>query len=263
MIAAGVSAGTIRLRLYHLRCWERVCPSPTSATRDALVAYLGSSTRWSPEYRRSIRSSLVVFYDWLTYQVNEGRDGDLPRWQNPAARLPKVRVPVGLPRPAGDEQVRAALADAPPRVWLMIMLGVVGGLRRAEIARVRGSDLTGRHLLVHGKGGRVRVITLPAWLAARVAAAGPGWVFPSPDPDRPLTPGHVGVLISRALPAGVTPHQLRHAAATELLEQGLTTLEIRDFLGHASVTTTQRYVQVRDRRTAAATERSAARFLAS
>lgn len=262
MLAADDSAGTIDLRIYHVGRWERAFakPDPLTAERADLVRFL-AHPGWAPEYRRSIRSSLKGVY---TFAFDEGF---IP--ENPAARLPKVRCPIPPPRPATDQAIEDALRDAGDRLWLMIILGAVGGLRRAEIARVNRDDLDVQDLRVHGKGRKVRVVHLPAMIAARIEAITDphGWAFPNTHLShaahhgRPLTAKHVGKLISGALPEGVTPHQLRHAAASYLHNRcRLSIAEISLFLGHASIATTQRYVFVETEATNAAIDQSAVRF---
>jgi integrase len=248
--AAGRSKATIRLRTSYLRRWARVCPHPWAATREAILAFLAHPS-WAPESRRSARATFTTFYGWAHA---EGLIG-----VNPATRLPSVRIPFAEPRPAPDDAIRAALAQATDRAALMVMLAAVTGLRRAEIAAVHASDLDGDDLAIVGKGGRRRILTLPQPLAAAIRARGAGWVFPSPGRGH-LTPAHVGVIITRTLPAGYTPHQLRHAAASALHEQGASMFELRELLGHASVSTTQRYVRVRSRRVAGLTEERARRL---
>lgn len=256
MAAGGLSPDTIGLRLYHVTRLEHVCATPQDATRELLVDFLAHPD-WSPEYRRSLRSSVVGVF---TFMRRTGLRAD-----NPAEFLPKVHVPVPEPRPASDEAIAAALLGADARIWLMIMLGAVGGLRRKEISRVHRRDLDGLRLTVHGKGGKVRVIDVPDVIASRIRAAD-AWVFPTTSPAHSrywgthLTAGYVGKLISRSLPEGVTPHQLRHAAATQLHELGVPIEEIQLFLGHATIATTMIYVKVRPKHTAAATLQAAARF---
>lgn len=250
--AAGTAESTIQLRLTHLRWWARVCPHPYSATRPALIAFMACD-RWAPETRRSVRSSLRTFYGWAH---REGRIDE-----DPSLGLPKVRVPMAEARPAPDDAIRFTLARGDVRQTFMLLLGAVGGLRRKEIACVHSRDLEGDELRVRGKGGRERVVPLPPALARRIRAQGEGWLFPNGFGGH-LTSAHVGVLLRRILPAGVTPHMLRHAAASALHDEGLTMFELRRFLGHASVATTQRYVYVRDQRVATAARAAAARFVA-
>ena len=251
--AAGDSEGTVDLRTYQLTCWERLCPNPWAATPAALVAYMACD-RWGPEMRRSVRSALRGFYGWAA------REGIID--EDPARRLPKVRVPMAEPRPAPDDAIRETMLRADDRQMLMVLLGATGGMRRKEISSVHSRNLDGDDLRVYGKGGRVRVVPLPPALARMIRARPEGWLFPNGLGGH-LTSAHVGVLLRRILPKGVTPHMLRHAAASALHEEGLTIFELRRFLGHASVATTQRYVYVRDQKIAAATRSAGARFVGS
>lgn len=254
--AAGLSPRTIHLRTYYLTRWQRICKHPAETSRGELLAFIATDG-WAPETRRSVRSALVSFYGWYY------RDDPM---SDPARTLPTVKVPIGLPRPAPDDCIRTALAGATPDVWLMILLGAVNGMRRGEITMVRREDLDGQHLRIMGKGGRERVVWTPEIVASTIRSRPPGYLFTDhyhrSRTGRPMTAGHIGKLISRMLPEGTTPHQLRHAAATELHEQGCSMEEIRKFLGHASISTTQRYVLTYDHRTAAATARAAQRFAA-
>lgn len=245
--------------MYYLTRWERCCRRPQAATRDAIIAWLGHPG-WGQETRRSARTALVTFYRWMAEEghLPPGADGKVV---NPAARLPKVVVPQGVARPATDEAIQQGLDRATLRVKRMILLGSLGGLRRGEISRVHTKDLAGRDLTIHGKGGKQRLIRLDPSLAASIASAPEGWLFPAPDGHQ-MTPAHIGVLISRALPKGTTPHMLRHACGTWLNDNGVPLTDIRDWLGHTTTTTTQRYVAIRLDRPAAATERAARRFVA-
>lgn len=230
--AAGASSGTIRLRTAHLRQFaDRHPPGPAAVTRAQLVAWLARPM--SPEYRRSVRSSLTTFYAWALDVALVDVD--------PARRLPRVRVPRRAPRPADDDVILAALAVAPVRTLLMLRLMAELGLRRAETAAVHTRDVELTGLRIAGKGGVERVVPLPADLRSVLRSLPAGWVFPSTAGGH-LSAGHVGRCVSAVLPAGVVPHQLRHSAATAWRRLGLSLDVIRDLLGHASVRTTEIYV---------------------
>lgn len=252
--AAGASPGTIQTRLSHLRRWSRLCPNPWSATRPALVAWLATE-RWSPEYRRSIRSTMQGFYGWATREHHIEDD--------PAARLPKVRVPIAEPRPADRGVIRDSMRRASRRQLLLILLMATGALRRAEAAAVHTRNLESNHTLrIYGKGGRQRVVALDPGLWRGLRDCDPGWVFPNGKGGH-LSSAHVGVLLRRILPKGTTPHMLRHYAASELADdESVNLFDVRDFLGHASVATTQRYVRVRNKRLAVAARAAASRLSA-
>lgn len=184
-----------------LRC------EPASVTTERILAWFGRQT-WSIDTRRSHRNTAVSFFGWAH------RAGHLQA--NPAADLPVMRAAAPSPRPAPDAVWSAALASSDPRVRLMLRLAAQAGLRRAEIARVHRRDLTrgpaGAELLVHGKGGKVRVAPLGDDLAAAIGGTD-GFLFPA-DEDGHLSPRWVGKLMAGALPGYWTAHTLRHRFAT-------------------------------------------------
>ena len=77
--------------------------------------------------------------------------------------------------------------------------------------------------------------------AVRFACAG-GWAFPGQDSGH-LSPPWVGKLAGRLLPAGWTLHTLRHRFASRAYAGTGDLIAVQQLLGHASVATTQRYVQ--------------------
>jgi integrase/recombinase XerC len=132
-----------------------------------------------------------------------------------------------------------------------------GGLRIAEALalNVRDAPREGS-LRVTGKGGKARMVPVLPAVAAAIAA----WIaqHPDPAPDAPLFVGVRGgrlqpAIAQRALqayrrlaglPEHATPHALRHSFATHLLAAGADLRAIQELLGHASLSTTQRYTQV-------------------
>lgn len=239
----GKAPGTIYQRLYHVRRLAAAVPvGPFDVTLDVLAGWMSTLTQ-SANTRRSMRSSVAVFYAWAHAT---GR-----MQSNPAALLPTVHAPIGKPRPASDEAVQSARFAQDARVPLMVDLGALAGLRCCEICRVHADDirrdLIGYSLIAHGKGSRERVVPISDALAARVldAAAG-GWLFPG-QIDGHLSAAYVSKLISRHLPAGVTAHPLRHRFASRAYAHGGRDLRaVQELLGHASVATTQIYTAVDD-----------------
>ncbi len=237
--AAGCSPGTLRTRAHYLAQLSgahRTC-LPEGLDVEDLTLFVARDG-WKPETRKSARSSACSFYGWMTMT------GRLPR--DPSLGLPKVRVPRAQPRPVPVATFADAVAGADARTRLILQLGRFGGLRRAEIAAVwpeRDVDVDG-WLTITGKGGHVRRIPLHQVLLGQLLAAPPGWLFPGPDGH--LTPGHVGRLASAALPPGWTLHTCRHRAGTDMYAVRRDIRAVQEILGHASVRTTQLYVQVED-----------------
>ena len=234
--AGGQSAATTRTRGHYLRALAEAVPDPWAATTEQLLSFLAVA-EWSPETRRSARGTVRSFYAWA---VTSGRLG-----VDPARALPAVRVPPAAPRPAPAEVVAAAYGRATADERLMLDLALVLGLRRAEVAGLHARDVEGDNLRVRGKGGRQRLLPLPAGLQAALAARGPGYVFPGHD-GRPLSPYRVGDALSSLLGPGWSGHTLRHAAGTRWYAATGDVLVVSKLLGHARPETSSRYVQVPD-----------------
>jgi integrase/recombinase XerC len=236
---AGRATSTIRLRRDQLSLLARhTHRNPWEVETSDLVAWLGSAD-WSQERRRSMRTTLRGFYRW-----GVGSD-----WlsHNPADGLPVVKATAPNPRPTPDLIYRRATRDADTRSRLMIRLAVECGMRRAEVAQVHSRDLEpdlgGWSLVVHGKGNKVRLIPLPASVAAELRSLPIGFAFPGQDQGH-LSPRWVGRIIRELLGDGYTMHGLRHRFATQAYESDRDVFTLQAILGHASAETTRRYVQV-------------------
>jgi integrase len=242
MRTANRSAGTIRLRTYHVgRVLREIDVDPWQVTSQQIIDYLAAQN-WGPETRRSVRAALRAFYGWA---MATGRCA-----QSPAELLPIITLPRAVPRPTPEHIYRQALLEADDRVQLMIRLAAHHGLRAGEISRVRREDITpdllGWSLRVLGKGGHVRDVPLHDDLARELLAHGPGWIFPSiASAGGPLTPGHVTRLVSRALPDNWTCHTLRHRCGTVAYWNTKDLRAVQELLGHAKVETTVRYTKIR------------------
>ena len=178
------------------------------------------------------------------------------------------RLQPGLPRPVSEEQARGLIAEAGEgdhagawtrirdQALLTLLWGC--GLRISEALSLRGRDAAMCDALrIVGKGGKMRLS--PVLPAVREAVA--AYVAASPYPciaDEPLfraarggalTPRHAQATVQRlrgrlGLTERATPHALRHAFATHLLGAGADLRSIQELLGHASLSTTQRYTAV-------------------
>lgn len=239
--AAGQPETTIRTRRQQI---SQLATSghgddPWALTLDDLLAYMGSR-HWALETRHAHRSALRGFYSWARRHGHVERD--------PALELPRVRRTPPRARPLPEDHALAALANADERQALMVRLAGEHGLRRAEIAVVHTRDvlhdLLGYSLLVHGKGGRTRMVPLDDLVADAILDAD-GFAFPG-QVDGHLSPAWVGKLVQRLLPRGWTTHTLRHRFATRTYGATADVFGVQALLGHASPATTLRYVQLPD-----------------
>lgn len=204
----------------------------------------------APASRRTSRNALIAYYRFV---LDEGyRDDD------PTVRLPAVHVPKGKPRPFTAEQIDRMLnSGAYARTRAMILLGYYQGFRVSSISRVHGHDLDLQSGTIRsvGKGGKVRVFPLHE-VIAELALDMPrnGWWFPArKGQDGHIRPAGVTDLITKAkIRAGITdpdltPHSLRHAFGTDLVEAEVDIRVVQELMGHESLSTTQIYTGVSSR----------------
>lgn len=247
---------TVAQRCLHLRWLSEVAADPWSVSTGQLQLWL-SNPDWSPGTARSARSSIRVFYRWALLA------GHIE--VSPADRLESIRVPRSLPRPTPDGALRQALAGADDRTRLMICLGALGGLRRAEIARLHTRQISPTEMHIIGKGGHHRIVPMHPLLWQELNAEFarrrqgrhgtgwngrfvkyPGYLFPSDLSPEPLTPRWVGRLVSLALPDTWTTHSLRHRFATMSYAEQRDLLAVQQLLGHSKPETTAVYARVPD-----------------
>ncbi len=193
------------------------------------------------------------------------RTGAVPNAALGAVRTPKIAK--SLPRPLTPQDALAALdaaGELDPRDWVgrrdraLLALLYGCGLRLAEALALTPRTLPrSGELIVTGKGGRQRAVPVLPAVAAALEAYAATCPFPV-GPDEPLfrgvrggplNPGVAERQVRRlrallGLPETVTPHAFRHSFATHLLADGGDLRAIQELLGHASLSTTQRYTEV-------------------
>lgn len=245
MTAADMSPETIRTRLSILSTLAATTPLASATVHD-LRLFLGRPDL-APSTRRSYRAIIAAFYRWL--------QADNIRPDNPADRLPRVRVPRTTPRPLTRQQITAMLTTgAYRRTRIMIMLGYFQGLRVSQIARVRGQDFDAGRMRTVGKGDVEHVMPVHRALTRIIPTMPDDWWFPARGGRHGhVTSRSVSDLIHDAIRrAGITDphltaHSLRHSYGTHLVEHGVDIRIISELMGHASVATTQIYTAVPDR----------------
>jgi integrase/recombinase XerC len=255
---AGRSPGTVYARERALRRMQRALPGGLAAAAAADLQAWRASLAVSPDTAAHYVAHAREFYRWL---AAEGIRED-----NPALPLPSPPSRRRLPRPISSGELAAAVATAPPRVRLILVLAAWCGLRAQEIARLRREAVldTARPpvLLVEleaAKGGRrERVIPLHPFVLGELRALpmpASGWLVPRRDGrPGPCAPWRISQLAGRHLHASGSPatlHQLRHWFGTEAYRARRDLRVVQELLGHASPATTAGYAAY-DRAEAAA-----------
>lgn len=215
------------------------------------------------------RSAVRQFY---RFALGEGW-----RVDDPSRRLDAPKQGRPLPKTLSREEVERLLVAAAKgdgsgavRMLALVELAYASGLRVSELLalRVEAVRRDPAWLIVRGKGGKERLAPLNTaareavklWLdirdAKRPLAKGVAkipdspWLFPSTGASGHLTPRRFAQQLDQAAidagidPARISPHVLRHAFATHLLEGGADLRVVQTLLGHADIATTQIYTHV-------------------
>ena len=241
---------------------------------EALHAYLSAMTtrRLAP---RTLARRLSAVRQFFRFLLSDGARAD-----DPTSGLDSPRLGRPLPKILAEDEVARLIATAADwpgeegaRLRCILELLYATGLRISELVTlaVAAAQRDPRVLLVRGKGGKERVVPLsaPARQAlaeylecrgrflpqTRQAAARAGrWLFPSRGGEGHLTRQRCGQLLKELAvaagldPARLSPHVLRHAFASHLLDHGADLRSVQQMLGHADIATTQIYTHVQGER---------------
>jgi integrase/recombinase XerC len=209
--------------------------------------------------RSSAARKLAGLRSFFRYLCREGRIA-----ANPARLLATPRRDKTIPSVLDEEEVRALLdlpgaGFAAVRGRAILELLYATGIRSAELVALDTGEMDVAHRMVRvvGKGRKERVVlfgqkaqaTLRDWLAERARRRPRSdALFVNARGGR-LSGRSVRALVARrvrqaALARRCSPHTLRHSFATHLLTRGADLRSIQELLGHASLSTTQRYTHV-------------------
>ena len=257
-VQRGAAANTLAAYRRDLEGAEAAIGDLATAPADALARLGGHWADLAPASVARKASALRQFYGFL---LEEGlrRDDPSPALPAPAARRP-------LPKILSHAHVEAlfqraeqeAAGDAPAAVRLLALIELLygSGLRASELVALplNAVPRDAPFLTVTGKGSVQRMVPV----SGRAKAALAQWVALRLDDGRFLFPSRGKHLTRVRLfqllkdlavragldPARISPHVLRHAFATHLLEGGADLRVLQVLLGHADISTTQIYTHV-------------------
>lgn len=260
MLAAerGAAANTLAAYRRDLEGAEQLIGDLVAARRDAIAGLGGEWADFAPSTVARKASALRQFYGFL---LDEGLREDDP---SPALPRPAMRRP--LPRILSHGEVEALFAhaeseaegDKPAALRALALLELLygSGLRASELVSLPLASVPrdAPFLTIIGKGGQQRMVpvsgrarqALSRWLAVRPQDG--KFLFPSRG--KHLTRVRLFQLLKELAarsgldPARLSPHVLRHAFATHLLEGGADLRVLQTLLGHADIATTQIYTHV-------------------
>lgn len=260
MLAAerGAAPNTISAYRRDLEGADELLGDLAGATSDQLAS-LGAA--WADLAASSAARKASALRQFFGFLIDEGL-----RQDDPSPAIPRAATRRPLPKILSHDQVAAlfdcaeqeAKTDLPSAVRMLALLELLygSGLRATELVSLPLSAVPrdAPFLTVTGKGGVARMVpvsgraqqALTRWLAVRPSA--PKFLFPSRGKhiSRIRLYQLLKELAVRAeiSPERISPHVLRHAFATHLLEGGADLRALQTMLGHADIATTQIYTHV-------------------
>lgn len=177
-------------------------------------------------------------------------------WENPCAKIERLREPAGVVRFLSDDErerlLTACRASSWPQLYLLVLLAITTGARRSELLHLRWSDIDlerGCARACTTKNGDSRVLPLTAAAIAELQlrqGRPAALVFASrARPQKPFSFEEAWRATRKAakLP-GFRFHDLRHTCASYLAQNGASLLEIADVMGHRQLAMTKRYAHL-------------------
>ena len=240
-----------------------------TCSKESITNYIGYLTKRGLKTRTVARrlSTLRQFFLFLQSENH--------RTDNPTKNIDGPRQIKSIPKLLSEEEVEQLFKKAnqiagPEGIRLVCLLEIAyaTGLRVSELISLPNTALSRDQniLLVRGKGGKERLVPLTnsaiesinsyrevrhIFLRSRRDSK---FLFPSRSREGFLTRRRVGQLLkdlaiaSNINPQKVSPHVLRHAFATHLLDHGADLRSLQKMLGHADISTTQIYTHVLNKR---------------
>ena len=231
-----------RLALYYMRSPDRITPEEV---QTFLVSLL-EKEKLSHSTQNCIVAGLRLLYRRVLLR------SDVELW------IPRRRSPQRLPEVLSVEEVgRLLAATTNPKHRALLMTVYAAGLRSSEAVRLQLSDIDSSRMVIRirgGKGDKDRYTILTQALLRELRAywkleRPPEWLFPGESSKLPLVRETAGkIFVAAKKRAGITKeggiHTLRYCFATHMIEQGVPVRTVQVLLGHSSMRSTNRYIQM-------------------
>ena len=255
----GAARNTILAYGRDLEQTEEMLGGELEQAQPAQLAKLAQG--WSALAPSTVARKMSALRQFFGFLVDEG-----VRQDDPTHALPRPTTRRPLPKILSHDEIERLFATAeseaegnPPKaIRMLVLLEMLygSGLRATELVSLPLAAIPrdAPFLTVTGKGGQARMVPV----SRRAKAALSRWLAVRPDGSPWLFPSHSGHLSRVRLfqlvkglavradlaPEKLSPHVLRHAFATHLLEGGADLRALQTLLGHADISTTQIYTHV-------------------
>lgn len=252
LVPRDVALEEINIRLVGIDLYESVSLSDIYD----FLAFLSRDRELNAASRARMITTLKGFYNYLTVKTKQITN-------NPVLNLDAPKLPKSLPSYLTLEESQRLLQAVDgrnkTRDYCILCLFLNCGLRISEMVGLNLADIRKDHLLIHGKGSKERIVylnkasaeALDNWLEERkhIQTSDTSAVFLSTRRKR-LSVDSVQLMVRNTLlragldASRISPHKLRHTAATLMLQNGVDVRTLQEVLGHENLNTTQIYTHI-------------------
>lgn len=253
ILLRGLSESTLKNYTRNVKAFLAFCNRPiVELDEDDIRRYLEYLIVEKKLARRSVNQHGAAIRFFFAVGLN--------RYMN-YLQIPLMKIPKTLPDLLTREEVNSLISvceNSKHKALLLLAYG--SGLRTGEIETLRVSDIDSKEMRIFVKGGKnkrdrytiMSQTTLEAlrdyWRAYRPKHQD-NWLFPGMRNVGHITRAAISLAfincVSRAnITKDVSPHSLRHAFATHLLEDGVELMKIKELLGHARISSTMVYLHL-------------------
>ncbi|MDD2367767.1 MAG: tyrosine-type recombinase/integrase [Sulfuricurvum sp.] len=235
---------SLTIRSYHDAIDEMLLYAEIHDEADILMINLMPlRLRIAPLKSKTIAAKLSAIRSFVKYLRSQKKTVELRGDES-------VKTPKTLPKPVSHDHIIHALQCADPMAQLAITMLYTMGLRISELTNLRVDDISHEWCRVRGKGDKERDVPMLGNITTMVQTyqrISPSKAYVFEAKGEKLSENSLRYMITKAFAKvglKVTPHQLRHSYATELLNNGARIADVSELLGHASMATTQIYTKL-------------------
>ena len=252
------SENTVQSYLLDLEDFEKYVSLDSEVTKDDITEYLKNLNERGYKVS-SIKRKLSALKQFFKFLYAE----EIIK-QDPMAFVSQPKKVRALPKIVSEDEIdrlRNATKFMPTyeeqiRMDLILYLLYGSGLRVSELITLKtNSFVDGKFIRIVGKGRKERIVPMASKICELLAEwqainSDSQWVFPSVSSEKHITRQRVFQLIKQMArlsgidASKISPHVLRHAFATHILDHGADLLSVKKMLGHQDISTTEIYTHV-------------------
>ena len=232
------------LRTYRLNLLEAIEHLDVVVDKEKIILQLMPYRLYiANKDKKTIAKKISIIRSFVEFLKNDGKDIKLLNDES-------VKVPKTLPKPVEFRYIKEALKFVDEEEELIVLLLYGFGLRVSELSNLKIEDIKNDWIRVNGKGDKTRNIPILPFIKSKIDSyleKNIKKVYIFEKNGKKLSENILRYKVNKIfgkIGIKVTPHQLRHSYASDLLNRGGRISDVSKLLGHSSLSTTEIYTKL-------------------